>query len=43
VFPDAASVRDTWDQHQAAYTYGQYGTPTALELAARITELERGT
>jgi cystathionine beta-lyase len=43
VFPDAASVRDTWDHRQAAYTYGQYGTATALELAARIAELEHGT
>src|SRR5262245_16379763 len=43
VFPDAASVQDTWDQQQARYTYGQYGTPTAFELAARIAELEHGT
>ena len=43
LFPDAASVRDTWDHHQAAYTYGQYGTPTTLELAARIADLEHGS
>src|SRR5258707_14409295 len=42
VFPSAASVRDTWDQHKVGYTYGLYGTPTALELAARICELESG-
>src|SRR5260370_2480046 len=33
VFPSAASVKDTWDQHKVGYTYGLYGTPTALELA----------
>jgi cystathionine beta-lyase len=42
VFPSAASVKDTWDQHKVGYTYGLYGTPTALELAARICELESG-
>jgi len=43
VFPCASAVRDTWDQHRVGYTYGLYGTPTALELAARICELESGT
>jgi cysteine-S-conjugate beta-lyase len=42
VFASAASVRDAWDQHRVGYTYGLYGTPTALELAARICELEGG-
>ena len=42
VFPFAGAVKDTWDQHKAGYTYGLYGTPTALELAARICELESG-
>jgi cystathionine beta-lyase len=42
LFPDAASVADTWDQHEAGYTYGLYGTPTTLELAAKICELEKG-
>ena len=42
VFPSAASVKDTWDQYKVGYTYGLYGTPTALELAARICELESG-
>src|SRR6185437_10257777 len=28
-----------WEQ---GYTYGLYGTPTALELAARVCELEHG-
>jgi cystathionine beta-lyase len=43
VFPGAAAVNDTWDQWRAGYTYGLYGTPTALELAARVCELESGT
>lgn len=43
VFRDAAAVNDTWDQWHAGYTYGLYGTPTALELAARVCELESGT
>ena len=42
VFEDAASARDTWDQDDLAYTYGQYGTPTAQELAARVCALEGG-
>ena len=42
VFENAASARDTWDQDDLAYTYGQYGTPTAQELAARVCELEGG-
>ena len=42
VFPSASKVRDTWDQYKVGYTYGLYGTPTALELAARICELESG-
>ena len=42
LFPDAASVSDDWDQYEVGYTYGLYGTPTVLELAARICELERG-
>ncbi|MBV8893106.1 MAG: cystathionine beta-lyase [Acidobacteria bacterium] len=42
LFPDAASVRDDWDQYDVGYSYGLYGTPTVLELAARICELEHG-
>lgn len=42
LFASAASVTDEWDQNRAGYTYGLYGTPTALELAARICELESG-
>jgi len=42
LFPNAAAVTDDWDQYEAGYTYGLYGTPTALELAGRICELEHG-
>jgi cystathionine beta-lyase len=42
LFPDAASVTDQWDQYEVGYTYGLYGTPTVLELGARICELEHG-
>jgi len=42
LFKNAATVRDTWRHTEAAYTYGLYGTPTTLELAARIAELEGG-
>jgi cystathionine beta-lyase len=38
----AAEVTDHWDQSQTPYRYGLYGTPTTLELAARIAELEGG-
>lgn len=43
LFPDAKSVNDHWDQEEVGYTYGLYGTPTVLELAARVCELEGGT
>jgi cystathionine beta-lyase len=43
VFRSASVVTDSWDQHRVGYTYGLYGTPTAMELAARIGELEGGT
>src|SRR5271154_920300 len=42
LFANAALVNDKWDQYEAGYTYGLYGTPTTLELAARICELEKG-
>jgi len=42
LFPNAASVSDQWDQYEFGYTYGLYGTPTVLDLAARICELENG-
>jgi len=43
LFPSASAVNDTWDQERVGYTYGLYGTPTVLELAARVCELESGT
>jgi len=42
IFPNSAAVTDRWDQERVGYTYGLYGTPTTLELAARICELESG-
>jgi len=42
LFPSASVVTDAWDQHRVGYTYGLYGTPTSLELAARVCELEGG-
>jgi cysteine-S-conjugate beta-lyase len=42
VFQSAADVKDTWDHDDAPYTYGLYGTPTTLELGARIAALENG-
>ena len=42
VFPRAAALTDTWKQHEVGYTYGLYGTPTTMELAARMAELEGG-
>ena len=42
LFPSAAGVKEGWNQYEHGYTYGLYGTPTALELAGRICELEHG-
>jgi cystathionine beta-lyase len=42
ILRSAADVADHWDQSQAPYRYGSYGTPTTLELGARIAELEGG-
>lgn len=42
VFPSAATVEDSWNHDKHPYTYGLYGTPTTLALAARIAELEHG-
>jgi cysteine-S-conjugate beta-lyase len=42
LFPSASAANDSWDQSRVGYTYGLYGTPTTLELAARICELESG-
>ena len=40
VFERQADVSDDWRQTENGYSYGLYGTPTVLELAARIAELE---
>lgn len=40
VFKDQASVTDDWQQEKNGYSYGLYGTPTTLELAARVAGLE---
>jgi cystathionine beta-lyase len=40
IFDDQSSVKDSWDQAENGYSYGLYGTPTALELAARIADIE---
>jgi cystathionine beta-lyase len=42
LFARAAAITDTWNQDERPYTYGSYGTPTTLELGARIAELEGG-
>lgn len=42
VLRSAEDVTDHWNQSQTPYRYGLYGTPTTLELAARIAELEGG-
>lgn len=40
VFDRQADVTDDWQQDRNGYSYGLYGTPTALELATRIAALE---
>ncbi len=40
VFADQASVKDSWQQAEQGYSYGLYGTPTTLDLAARIADME---
>ena len=42
LFPNARAVHDGWRQDETPYSYGLYGTPTTLELAARLTDLEHG-
>lgn len=42
LFEHAAQASDRWNQLEVGYTYGLYGTPTALELAAKVCELEKG-
>ncbi len=40
VFDAQAVVTDDWRQAENGYSYGLYGTPTALELASRIASIE---
>ena len=40
VFDDQEAVTDDWRQAENGYSYGLYGTPTSLELAARIASIE---
>lgn len=42
VFTKASAICDTWNHDEVPYTYGAYGTPTTLQLAACIAELEHG-
>ncbi len=42
LFRHVADANEEWDQWEHGYTYGLYGTPTTLELAARVCELEHG-
>ncbi len=39
-FPSVAGIRDGWRQSEVGFTYGLYGTPTAMELAKRIAVME---
>ena len=41
LFDQQALVKDDWKQEQKGFSYGLYGTPTSLELAARIAEIEQ--
>lgn len=40
VFENQAAVNDDWQQAEKGYSYGLYGTPTSLELSARLADLE---
>jgi cystathionine beta-lyase len=42
VFPSVSAANVDWNQHRSGYTYGLFGTPTSLELAGRVAELESG-
>lgn len=41
VFDRVTGIVDDWRQKDGAFSYGLYGSPTVLELGARIAELER--
>jgi len=40
VFDEQSLIKDDWEQAEKGYSYGLYGTPTTLELAARISQIE---
>lgn len=40
VFEHQADAHDNWRVDEKGYAYGMFGTPTVLELGARIAELE---
>lgn len=40
VFDKQSDVTDDWQQSANGYSYGLYGTPTSLELAARLAGME---
>ena len=40
IFESQEAVREGWRANLESYSYGIYGTPTALELGARLTDLE---
>lgn len=42
LFRHAADANEEWNQWEHGYSYGLYGTPTTLELAGRVCELEGG-
>lgn len=41
LFDDVSEVVDHWKHQERGYSYGLYGTPTVLELGARIGQLEK--
>ncbi len=41
VLDTSDTVADSWQQEKNGYSYGLYGTPTTLELASRIANLEQ--
>ncbi|MBV9340333.1 MAG: PLP-dependent transferase, partial [Acidobacteria bacterium] len=40
LFSRAADMIDTWNHDEVPYTYGTYGTPTTLTLAARLAAMD---
>ena len=40
LFDSTQDAKDGWNQAEDGYSYGLYGTPTALELAARLRDIE---